>query len=230
MKKLLVANYKMNGDKNFYLNVNKVFNKLKSEDTIVLCPPFVYMPLLNIKNKSIAVGAQDVSKEDNNKSTGQVGAKMLKDLNVEYCIVGHSERRAIGELDEDIAQKVLMLHKQDITPIICVGEEKLGESLNVVADQVKSALELADNKPLVFAYEPVWAIGTGEQPSVAAIKKAYKIIKITAKHCGFNVSVLYGGSINSTNYKEIEKAGVDGFLMGGVSMKLDEFVKIVKGE
>ena len=80
MKKLFVANYKMNGDKNFYQKVNKVFNKLKSEDTIVLCPPFVYMPLLKIKNKSVFIGSQDISDCENKKSTGQISAKMLKEF------------------------------------------------------------------------------------------------------------------------------------------------------
>lgn len=230
MKKLFVANYKMNGDKNFYLHVNKVFNKLKSEDTIVLCPPFVYMPLLKIKNKSVFVGSQDVSNNENKKSTGQISAKMLKDINIKYSIIGHSERRAIGETDALVTEKVLKAQKEDIIPIICVGEENVGENLDVITTQVEIALSKAETKEIIFAYEPVWAIGTGEQPTVTNIKKALKIIKITAKHCGHSVKVLYGGSVNASNYKEIEKSGVDGYLMGGVSLKLDEFVKIVKGE
>ena len=230
MKKLLVANYKMNGDKNFYLQVNKVFNKLKSEDTIVLCPPFVYMPLLKIKNMSVFVGSQDIASVENKKSTGQISAKMIKEFGAKYCIIGHSERRALGETDEIVAQKVFMAQKSDIVPIVCVGEENFGESLDILAEQVKIALSKAENKEIVFAYEPVWAIGTGEQPTITNIKKAIKIIKITAKHCGHNVVVLYGGSVNASNYKEVQKANVDGFLMGGVSLKLDEFVKIVKGE
>ena len=230
MKKLLVANYKMNGDKNFYQKVNKVFNKLKSEDTIILCPPFVYMPLLKIKNKSVCIGAQDVSNNDNKKSTGQISAKMLKDFGVQYCIIGHSERRAIGETDSIVAEKVFNAQKEDIVPIICVGEESFGEDLGVLTSQVEIALSKAENKEIIFAYEPVWAIGTGEQPTVTNIKKALKFIKITAKHCGHSVKVLYGGSVNASNYKEIKKSGVDGYLMGGVSLKLDEFVKIVKGE
>ena len=230
MKKLFVANYKMNGDKNFYLQVNKVFNKLKSEDTIVLCPPFVYMPLLKIKNKSVYLGSQDISANENKKSTGQISARMLKDFGVKFSIIGHSERRAIGETDELVAEKVMKAQNADIIPIICVGEENVGENLDVITSQVEIALSKAENKEIIFAYEPVWAIGTGEQPTVTNIKKALKIIKITAKHCGHSVKVLYGGSVNASNYKAIEKAGVDGYLMGGVSLKLDEFVKIVKGE
>lgn len=230
MKKLLVANYKMNGDKNFYQQVNKVFNKLKSEDTIVLCPPFVYMPLLKIKNDCVFVGSQDIASVENKKSTGQISAKMVKELGAKYCIIGHSERRALGETDEIVAQKVFMAQTNGLIPIVCVGEESFGESLNILAEQVKVALSKAENKKIVFAYEPVWAIGTGEQPTITNIKKAVKIIKITAKHCGHSVDVLYGGSVNASNYKDIQKANVDGYLMGGVSLKLDEFIKIVKGE
>ncbi len=230
MKKLLVANYKMNGDKNFYKNINKVFNKLKSEDTVILCPPFVYMPYFKLKNKNVFLGSQDVSDCQNKKSTGQISVTMLNDLGVKYSIVGHSERRAIGETDEIVAQKVCLAQKNGIIPIVCVGEERFGENLNVLAEQVEIALSKAENKEIVFAYEPVWAIGTGEQPTVTNIKRALKIIKITAKHCGYNVPVLYGGSVNASNYKEIQKANVDGFLMGGVSLKVDEFIKIVKGE
>ena len=94
MKKLFVANYKMNGDKNFYLQVNKVFNKLKSEDTIVLCPPFVYMPLLKIKNKSVYLGSQDISANENKKSTGQISARMLKDFGVKFSIIVKGVRLA----------------------------------------------------------------------------------------------------------------------------------------
>ena len=230
MKKLFVANYKMNGDKNFYQKVNKVFNKLKSEDTIILCPPFIYTPLLKIKNKSVFIGGQDVSAGENKKFTGQTSAKMLKEFGVKYCLVGHSERRELGEDDEIVSQKVFMAQKHDLVPIVCVGEENVGESLDILAEQVKIALSKAENKEIIFAYEPVWAIGTGEQPTATNIKKALKIIKITAKHCGFNVPVLYGGSVNAKNYREIQKANVDGYLMGGVSLKLDEFVQIVKGE
>ena len=106
----------------------------------------------------------------------------------------------------------------------------MGEDLSVLTSQVEIALSKAENKEIIFAYEPVWAIGTGVQPTVTSIKKALKIIKMTAKHCGYCIKVLYGGSVNASNYKEIEKSGVDGYLMGGVSLKLDEFIKIVKGE
>ena len=230
MEKLLVANYKMNGNQNFYKKVNKVVNKLKMKDTIVLCPPFVYMPFFKIKNKNVFLGAQDVCSQINKKSTGQISATMLNEFNVSYVIVGHSERRALGETDLDIANKVETAQVNNLKPIICVGETNKGSGLEILETQVKLALTKAVEKEVIFAYEPVWAIGTGEQPSVTKINNAIKIIKNTAKEFGFNVKVLYGGSVNASNYKEIQKANVDGFLMGGVSLKVDEFIKIVKGE
>lgn len=230
MKKLLVANYKMNGNKNFYQKVNKVVNKLKSEDTVVLCPPFVYMPFFKIKNKNIYLGSQDVANVDNNKSTGQISAKMLKEFNVKFSIVGHSEKRTLGETDDIISEKVKIAQEHGIVPIVCVGEKNKTSKFGVLVEQVKNALSKAKKRDVVFAYEPVWAIGTGVQPTVSKIDKAIKLIKETAKECGFDVLVLYGGSVNLSNFQEVKKSIADGFLMGGVSHNLDEFAQIVKGE
>lgn len=230
MKKLLVANYKMNGNKDFYQKVAKVLNKLKLEDTIVLCPPFVYMPFLKIKHKNIFVGSQDITNVNNTKSTGQTSPNMLKEFNVDYSIIGHSERRALGETDFLVADKVSVAQKAGIIPIVCVGEQTKDSKLDILEDQVRVALSKAESGEIVFAYEPVWAIGSGEQPSVEKIDEALNIIKGVALEVGFNVKVLYGGSVNLSNYKEVSKSCADGFLMGGVSNKINEFVKILKGE
>ena len=227
---IFVANYKMNGDKKFYQKVNRVFNKLESEDTVILCPPFVYMSSLKLKNENVFLGSQDVSGEFTRPSTGQISAKMLKEFGSTYAIVGHSERRELGETDFMIARKVHMAQEYDLIPIICVGERVQGESLDVLKRQVDLALGKAVCREVMFAYEPVWAIGTGEIPTVEQINNAIQVIKDTAKEHGFDVKVLYGGSVNLSNYNEIKKSSADGFLMGGVSLKLDEFLKIVKGE
>ena len=224
MQKLLVANYKMNGDKNFYNAIQKVFNKLKIKDTVVLCPPFVYMPFFKIKNKNVFLGSQDFACDNNKKSTGQIAPHMLKEFKVGYTLIGHSERRAIGETEEIIANKVSLAQEYEIVPIICVGEKNKTAKLDVLKEQVKSALSKAKNKELIFAYEPIWAIGSGVQPTVKRINNALDIIKTTAKECGFNVKVLYGGSVNAENYKEILNSQVDGLLMGGVSNKINEFL------
>ena len=231
MQKLLVANYKMNGDKNFYNAIQKVFNKLNLRDTkIILCPPFVYMSLFKIKNKNISVGAQDVSPAINTKSTGQISPLMLKEFNVEYALIGHSERREIGETNELIADKVLTVQENDIKPIVCVGEKNKTAKLDVLREQVKSAISKAKNKEIIFAYEPIWAIGSGIKPTVKRINTAIQMIKETCFELGFNAKVLYGGSVNAENYKEILTSNADGLLMGGVSNKINEFLKIVKGE
>ena len=228
---IFVANYKMNGDKNFYQKVNKEINKLELKDTVVLCPPFVYMPFLQIKNENVFVGAQDVCAVEDKKSTGQINVSMLKDFDLTYCIVGHSERRAIGETDDIVSNKVCALQQKGITPIVCVGEKTKRSGLSVLKKQVEIALSKANGKSkIVFAYEPVWAIGTGEQPTVEKINEALNMIKTFAKEYGYKVKVLYGGSVNGSNIKEVSKSVADGFLMGGVSLKLDEFIKIVREE
>ena len=230
MKKLLVANYKMNGNKGFYQKVNRRLNKLKLEDTVVLCPPFVYMPFLSVKNKNIFVGAQDITNFVNTKSTGQTSPAMLKEFNAKYVIIGHSERRAMGETDFLVADKVSVAHAADLIPIVCVGEQTKTSGLGILEDQVRVALSKAEKKEIIFAYEPIWAIGSGEQPTVEKIDEALNIIKTISNEVGFDVKVLYGGSVNAANYKEVSKSCADGFLMGGVSNKIDEFVKILKGE
>ena len=227
---IFVANYKMNGNKEFYLKVNKIFNKLKVRDTIVLCPPFVYMPFFKIKNKNVSLGSQDISQIENKKSTGQISGKMLNEFGVKYCLIGHSERREIGESDHMVALKVKYAQEHNLIPIVCVGEKTKTAKLDVVTEQVNLALSGAINKEVIFAYEPVWAIGTGEQPTVKKIDKVLNLIKLTAKEQGFNVKVLYGGSVNLSNYSEVKKSKADGFLMGGVSLKINEFIKIIKGE
>ena len=227
---IFVANYKMNGDKNFYQKVNKICNKGKFKDTIILCPPFVYMPFFKIKNKNINLGSQDIASCQNKQSTGQISAQMLNEFGVKYSIIGHSERRAIGETDEIVSKKVKYAQENNITPIVCVGEESKNEKLSVVVSQVEKALSLVENNNIIFAYEPIWAIGSGEIPTISKINKALKLIKDTAKKQGFEVKVLYGGSVNLSNNKELKTSIADGFLMGGVSLKLDDFMEIVKGE
>ena len=230
MQKLIVANYKMNGNAEFYDSVKSVMNNLKVKDTeIVLCPPFIYVPNLKINNKNISVGVQDISIEINKKSTGQISPIMIKEFGAKYAIIGHSERRAIGESNEIVAAKVLNAVNNDLTPIICVGEEDKKSSLDILVKQVETALsENYDN--IIFAYEPVWAIGSGEIPTNSQINKALNIIKETASKKGLNnIKVLYGGSVNDTNYMELLKTEADGFLLGGISLNTDKLISLIQG-
>ena len=225
---IFVANYKMNGDKNFYIKVNKIFSKFKSLDTIVLCPPFVYTPFLELKH--VALGVQNVAARENKQSTGEISARMLADLGAKYAIIGHSERREMGETDEMVALKVNMAQTYGVIPIVCVGEKNKADNVMLVADQVKAALSKRVNDEIIFAYEPIWAIGSGEIPTVEQIDNVLRIIRDAAAEQGVSVKVLYGGSVNLKNHKELRTSIADGFLMGGVSLKLDDFVSIIKGE
>lgn len=226
---LLVANYKMNGDKKFFLSANEKLNNLRAKGAkLVLCPPFCYLADLNLKTAKL--GCQDISAEGEGKSTGQISAKMLKDFGVEYAIVGHSERRAMGETDMFVAKKVKAATNSKIIPIVCVGESEKNEKQSNIKNQVKIALSLADkNAEIVFAYEPVWAIGTGDTPTVKHIDRAIKIVKDECAKHGFNCKVLYGGSVNEKNFREFLSSSADGFLLGGVSLKIDKFIEIAKG-
>ena len=230
MQKLIVANYKMNGNKKFYVSAFKKLNNTKVKDTkIVLCPPFVYLDAFKIKNKNISLGAQDVSMFINNKSTGQISPLMLKEFNVSYAIVGHSEQRELGLTNEQVANKAKLCINNGITPIVCVGEINKKSDVNFVVEQVKSALSLIEAGDVIFAYEPLWAIGSGLVPTVDHINKASKIIKDTCNSLGFVPVVLYGGSVDDNNFKELIKSNIDGFLVGGASLNTDKFINLIRG-
>lgn len=230
MHKLVVANYKMNGDTEFYIDHVKKFNKLKVKDTdIVLCPPFVYLPFFNLKNKKITLGCQDVANVQKGKSTGQVSAEMLKEFNVNYAIVGHSERRSIGETNDLVADKVKVCFDNGIEPIICIGGSSKTVKESFLKNQIETALSKVQNKRVIFAYEPLWAIGSGLVPTIDNINQASKIIKDVCTSLNFVPVVLYGGSVDDNNYKELIKANIDGFLVGGTSLKIDKFINLIKG-
>lgn len=229
MHKLIVANFKMNGDKKFYLHVNKLFNKLKLQDTkIILCPPFVYLPFLKSKNKNIKIGSQDITSELDNKSTGQIGPKMLKEFNVEYCLIGHYERRKIGESEKVINQKINVAIQNNIQPIICVGTDNVND-LKSLKEQVESALNNQLQFSPIFAYEPNWAINGDEVPSVEEINLAVSVIQKMCAQKGFTSKVLYGGGVDLKTYQLIKDAKVDGFLLGGICLNINETIELIKG-
>ena len=230
MKKLVVANFKMNGNEKFYRSYLKKINKLKLSDTeIVLCPPFLYLPFFKIKNKNIKLGAQDIANQVNNKSTSQISPSMLHEYGVKYIIIGHSERRTLYDNDEIIREKINTAISNNLMPIICVGEKYRNNSIESLCLQVESALRTTPKGEIIFAYEPLWAIGSGLIPKIERINKAVKFIKDTAVNLGYNIRVLYGGSVSADNYRYLLGADIDGFLCGGVSLKIDEFTDIIKG-
>lgn len=226
MGKLIVANYKMNGDKRFFRSVN-ILNKIKRKDTtLVLCPPFVY--LTSLCAKRYALGAQDMYESLDLKPTGEISANMLSDMGVKYVILGHSDRRKMGETDDMVANKAKLALEHNITPIVCVGEEKYRSNVEDIYAQVEAVADVATGE-VIFAYEPIWAIGTGKVPKINKINKAIAIIKATASEHNLECKVLYGGSVNESNYRELMKSDADGFLIGGLSLKLDKFIEVLKG-
>lgn len=227
---IVVANYKMNLNLKNYKIILKKLNNIQVKDTkLVLCPPFVYLPFFE-KNKSwYEIGGQDVSANIVGKCTGQVSANMLKDFNVTHCIVGHSDRREF-ETNEKIANKVEQLVNNGIIPIICVGEkEKNGED-NLIIEQVRTALsKIKKDAKFYIAYEPVWAIGSGDIATNSYINKKVAIIKKEMKKLGFNQPILYGGSVDEENCQHLKKCNIAGFLVGGLSLNTDKFIDLLRG-
>ncbi len=226
--------------------VNAIAEQLHNYDTsdvdIVICPPFPYLELVSdvSEDGDFFTGAQDVSKFENGAYTGEVSATMLKSLGVDYCIVGHSERRKyFKETNQDIAQKIDRLLNEDITPIVCVGESlderEAGRYLEVIRSQVEESmfhLTADDMQRCIIAYEPVWAIGTGHTATKEQAQEVHAFIRqlICDKYSddvAQEVSILYGGSCNPTNARELfEMEDIDGGLIGGASLKHKDFIEI----
>ncbi len=231
MKTLIVANWKCNpttlseAKRIFDLvkkGVDKIENKKKVE--VVVCPPFVYLSSFKFQVSSFKLGAQDVFWENppagGGAFTGEISAKMLKNLGCGYVIIGHSERRKyFKETDETINKKLKAALENGLKAILCIDKKS----------QIKNALKGIAKKQfknLILAYEPVFAIGTGKPCS---IEKARKMNFLIRKAVKINIKILYGGSVNSQNAADfIKKAKFHGLLVGGASLKPKEFVKIVK--
>ncbi len=226
---IVAANFKMNLNLKDYKHFLKNFNTNASKDTeIILCPPFVYLNEFKKLKKDFYLGAQDVSEVAVGRHTGQVSASMLKDFGVEFVIVGHSERRGF-ELDEQIANKVKQAVDNGIIPIVCVGENVKNQDDAQIINQVNTALSKIENSSnIIIAYEPVWAIGSGEIPSAAYINKKTNLIKKLAKKLGFKIKVLYGGSVDAKYLSQLKKCSLDGYLVGGLSLDVNKFLNFVR--
>ena len=245
MMKLISANWKMNLTPSQSLTYLQKFLPLVEgiEDReILLCPPFTSLCVMKdaLKGSSVKLGAQNCYYEAKGAFTGEVSLEMLKELEVSYVIVGHSERRWIfGESDELINKKVISCLKAGLRPVLCVGEKleerEAGLTFKVVETQIRLALsgieEYTDG--LDIAYEPVWAIGTGTPATPEDAQLVHAFIKdllnqINSKHQG-KTRVLYGGSVNPKNAGEfMSMKDVDGLLVGGASLDPESFAQIVK--
>lgn len=212
--------------------------------TVAVCPPFVYLkPVAEaVKHSNVAVGAQDIYFEGNGAFTGEISAEMLKDVGCVYCIIGHSERRhVIGETDELINKKVAAAISGGLLPILCVGEllseREAGKTGDVVTRQLKKGLAgLSAEKvaAVTIAYEPVWAIGTGVNATPDQAQEVHKLIrKLLAEMYDDEVAqemrIQYGGSAKPSNAAELMgQRDIDGLLVGGASLKADDFLAIIR--
>lgn len=245
-KKIVVGNWKMEPHfvadaARLFMSVKKTAEKLTSVKTIV-APPFVYIHDLKKKYKgeNISLAGQDVFTEMGGAFTGEVSPLQLMSVGAEYCIIGHSERRKLGETDSIVAEKVQSALKVGLTAIVCVGEDirdQSGAYLDFVANQLRATLSKVQKKNirgLIVAYEPVWAIGKNDALNTALIQEmAIFIRKILSDLFGqeetSDVPVLYGGAISGRNAEDIMRnGGVQGLLVGHESLNVESFREILK--
>ncbi|MCI8362709.1 MAG: triose-phosphate isomerase [Clostridia bacterium] len=244
-RKIIAGNWKMNMLPNeameFITRLSEGTYEAKSE--IVLCVPYtdLFYSLLTAQNTKIKIGAQNMHWEETGAYTGEISGKMLKVINVEYVIIGHSERRQyFAETDETVNKKVKSAFKYNLKPIVCVGEtleqKEEGKTNEVIKNQTKLALEGLSTeqvKNVIIAYEPIWAIGTGKTATSEDANNSIKEIRneiknIYGEEVANVVSILYGGSVKASNAKELfETSDIDGALVGGASLKVEEFKNII---
>ena len=244
-QKVIAGNWKMNmhpGEAiEFITNLTPLVKDTKNE--VILCVPYIdlFYSILTAQGTNIKIGAQNMHYEESGAYTGEISGKMLKAINVEYVIIGHSERRKyFNETDEIVNKKVKSALKYGLKPIVCVGEtlnqREEGRAEEVIKKQVDDVLEGLTKEQvgsLVIAYEPIWAIGTGkaatsEDANNGAKQIRNEIIKIYGQETASRVIILYGGSVNETNAKELfEMSDIDGGLVGKASLNPEKFSKIV---
>lgn len=229
VKKLLVANWKMQ------LSHDQACSWIETElpsvqevcattpHELVICPSFTTLSYGTTLFPDSSWGAQTVGFEKQGAYTGDVSVLSLKELGVQYCLVGHSEqRRYRGVTDEQVAQKVALLRKQGIQPIVCIGETvaQKHETKKILQTQLE---QIIGNESLIIAYEPVWSIGTGDVPSPEQLAQSVAIIK---NLCGSQTRILYGGSVTDTKVA-LFGSYVEGFLIGSASLDADRLKKII---
>jgi triosephosphate isomerase (TIM) len=249
-RKLVVGNWKMHGDKAAIAELLPALlttlGRTQSESAesaveVAVCPPFVYLDAAAryLEGSSIALGAQNLSTETKGAFTGEIAAEMLSDCGCKYVIVGHSERRQLyHESDALVATKVAAALRAGLTPILCVGEtlrqREAGSTLSVIEAQLGAVFTQLGSQieQTVIAYEPVWAIGTGQTATPEQAQKVHAFIRrllgsVTTQSDG--ISILYGGSVKADNaVKLFAQPDIDGGLVGGASLNAEEFAAICK--
>jgi len=245
MRKPMVAgNWKMNGScesvKELIAGIKEGMGSVNNAE-VVVCPPAVFIPRVSgaVEGSAIKVGSQNICDADSGAFTGEISGAMLKEIGCEYAIIGHSERRALyGETDELVAKRFAAARRNGVTPIFCIGESlderESGVTNDVCSRQIDAVIALEGVEALadsVIAYEPVWAIGTGKTATPEQAQEVHAFIrgKIAALNADVaeGLQILYGGSMNAGNAKElIGQPDIDGGLIGGASLKPADFLAI----
>lgn len=236
MNKILALNLKMDCNKKIIHFVNNFLSELTNENLqIFVAIPFpylIYAKEIIEKNTNHKIISQDVSAYESGAHTGEVSAQMLKDLKIHGTIIGHSERRLSGDTENTLDKKIKYAIQNDLFIIYCIGESeenrKQGKTFSILENQLKLIANFIEKENIIIAYEPIWSIGTGKIPTNEQIKEISVFIKEKIFTNVKNIKILYGGSVNKENSKnlsEIEK--IDGFLVGGCSTK-KEIVDIGK--
>ena len=244
-KKVIAGNWKMNMLPDATIRfIDELTPLVKdTENEVILCVPYtdLFYALLTAQNTNIKIGAQNMHWEESGAYTGEVSGQMLKAIGVEYVIIGHSERRQyFAETDETVNKKLKSAFKYGLKPIVCVGEtleeREAGKAEEIITSQTKKALAGLTEEQVantIIAYEPIWAIGTGKTATSEDANNAVKSIRnkisnMYGQMVSERVIIQYGGSVKASNAKELfTMSDIDGGLVGGASLKSEEFAKIV---
>lgn len=245
-RSLVAANWKMNGSRAFIVELLgamlKRLDAVAAQTDILVCPPAPYYEMCAeiLKSGAVKLGAQNAHEAQSGAFTGEVSANMLADFGISMVILGHSERRSGGETDEQVARKCVAVLGQGMLPIVCVGEtlqeREAGRAESVVKRQLGAVLGQCGIEAFseaVIAYEPVWAIGTGETATPAQAQQMHAFIRGLVAQRSESIAaamrILYGGSVNAENAAQLfAQTDIDGGLVGGASLKPDEFITICK--
>jgi triosephosphate isomerase len=240
---MIVGNWKMNGSRGLLSDTVAALLKIRTPVKVVLCVPYTLLQTLeeSAQNSNIGIGSQNVHQEVTGAYTGEVSVEQLKECNVQYCLVGHSERRQyFQENNELISKKVKRLLQSAIHPILCIGEtleeREAGDEQTVVGNQLSEGLKdiaFDDLCRCIVAYEPVWAIGTGKTATPDQANEMHRFIRgqlisLSNVTTAAEIPILYGGSVKGSNAPELlAKSDIDGALVGGASLQLEDLKSII---
>lgn len=244
-KRLVIGNWKMHGSRSGSHALSKEIasglaaGAVSVSVEVVLCPPSLFIDSVAaaVGDKDIALGAQNVCEYEDGAYTGEVSGSMLREFGVTYVLVGHSERRRyFREDDRQVADKFAAAQNAGLIPVLCIGESlaerQAGETEAILERQLQAVFETVDSKQMqnvVIAYEPVWAIGTGEVATPALVEQVAATVRAKIRGAGDSCRLLYGGSVTPDNAQQLFAVpGIDGLLVGGASLDADKFVSICR--